>query len=212
MVPGEMSRKRGQASAAGQDLCQCDRAWCSLFSLKRYRMLSGGRSSEYFVFTVFFLFVFLSFSLTHTKFNCIYHTPAKKLHSSKSLWIILYCSRLFALSSANLLSPLKHSHLLSLEKFHHCSWGNKLSASFWNHKLLLSYHWRNFHTASLVFSIGINFWYGTLLISFTCILGTRKIISKLKSPGCSKIAKLSSNSGLNILCVSEEASPFHLTV
>lgn len=146
------------------------------------------KSSEYFGFVVFSLFLFISFSITYTKFNCIYHMLAKTFHSSKFLWIILYCSQLFALSSAVLLSPLKCSYLLSLEKFHHCSWGYKLSASFWNHKLLLSYHWRNFHTASLFFSIGINFWYGILIISFTCILGTRKIISKSKSPGCSKIA------------------------
>jgi len=48
-----MSRKRGQAFAAGLELCQCGRAQHSLSSLKRHRMLSEVRGSEYFIFPLF---------------------------------------------------------------------------------------------------------------------------------------------------------------
>lgn len=82
-----MSRKTGQAFAAGQELGQCSRAQHSFSFLERYRMLF---SSEHFVFMVFSLFLFMSFSFTDTILNCIYHKLAKALHSSKSFSIIPY--------------------------------------------------------------------------------------------------------------------------
>lgn len=181
-LSGEGARRdaqRGEAFAVGQELCQCGRAQHSLSFLKRYRMLFEGRNSKHFVFMVFSLYLFISFSLTDTIFNCIYHKLARALHSSKSFSIVHYLFyhqlTCYLLRNMHIYYQLRSSTTAPRDIT------SQLISGTTNCCFLIA---EEIFTLNQFFSIGINFWYTTS----TCVLGTRKIIYMWKLSGCSNIA------------------------